>query len=137
MGGHGALTIALKNPGEFLSVSAFAPICAPASCPWGEKAFNGYLGDDRTGWLAHDATSLIRHATDPLPMLIDQGDADDFLVEQLTPEKLLEAARENNYPVTYKLRAGYDHGYFYIATFIEEHIAFHAGHLYAGSSHAG
>ncbi len=129
MGGHGALTIALKNPGRFSSVSAFAPICAPAICPWGHKAFGGYLGDDRSKWEAHDASVLIQSAQERLPMLIDQGSADGFLEEQLMPEKLTDAAAAVGYPVQYELREGYDHSYFYIASFIGEHIAFHAKHL--------
>lgn len=132
MGGHGALTIALKNPRLFRSVSAFAPICSPTRCPWGIKAFTNYLGEDRSSWERYDATLLMEQAVDPLPMLIDQGDADQFLAEQLHPHLLLEAARERDYPVSYFSRSGYDHSYFYIASFIEEHLRFHHQHL-AGS----
>ncbi len=131
MGGHGALTIALNNPGRYRSVSAFAPICAPMECPWGEKAFGNYLGADRTKWAAHDASQLLRHATGHLPMLIDQGEADDFLREQLKPERLQQAAASANYPLTLRLQAGYDHSYYFIASFIGEHVAFHAGYLHA------
>lgn len=131
MGGHGALTIALKNPGRYRSVSAFAPICAPMECPWGEKAFGNYLGADRTTWAAYDASQLLRHASGQLPMLIDQGEADNFLREQLKPELLQQAAASANYPLTLRMQAGYDHSYYFIASFIGEHMAFHAGYLHA------
>ncbi len=129
MGGHGALTIALGNPGRFRSVSAFAPICSPLNCPWGEKALGNYLGDDRSAWAAHDSCALIARAEEPLPMLVDQGEADDFLTEQLKPELLEQAAAEANYPLNLRRQPGYDHSYFFIASFIGEHIAFHASHL--------
>jgi len=129
MGGHGALTVALKNPRRYRSVSAFAPICSPTRCPWGEKAFSSYLGNDRAVWEQHDASLLISRVEEQVPMLIDQGDADQFLEEQLHPHLLLEAAQEVDYPVTYCSRPGYDHSYFYIATFIEEHLRFHRHHL--------
>jgi S-formylglutathione hydrolase len=128
MGGHGALTIALRNPGRFRSVSAFAPICAPASCPWGEKAFLAYLGDDRDTWLAHDACALIRASGARLPMLVDQGSADGFLQEQLRTPLLEAACADAAYPAHIRMQAGYDHSYFFIASFIDEHIAFHAAH---------
>jgi S-formylglutathione hydrolase len=131
MGGHGALTIALRNPDRYTSVSAFAPICAPASCPWGEKALAGYLGADREVWAAHDASLLIAEA-ERLPMRIDQGGADDFLIEQLKPERLLDAAAKAEYPIDYHLHDGYDHSYFFIASFIDQHLEFHARHLGAG-----
>lgn len=130
MGGHGALTIALRNPGRYTSVSAFAPICAPSRCPWGEKALTGYLGADRDVWAAHDASLLIAQA-ERLPMRIDQGGADDFLAEQLQPELLLDAAAEAAYPLDYHLHEGYDHSYFFIASFIDQHLSFHARHLKA------
>jgi S-formylglutathione hydrolase len=129
MGGHGALTIALKNPDRYRSVSAFAPICAPGRCPWGVKAFSNYLGEDRRSWEQYDAALLIARADRQIPMLIDQGDADQFLAEQLHPHLLLEAAQSVDYPVAYHSRAGYNHSYFYIASFIEEHLRFHHRHL--------
>jgi S-formylglutathione hydrolase len=129
MGGHGALTIALRNPDQFKSVSAFAPICSPMTCPWGEKALAGYLGADRSTWEGHDACLLISKATKQLPMLIDQGEADNFVEQQLQPQKLIMAAKEAGYPLKYRSRPGYDHSYFTIATFIEEHINFHAEYL--------
>ncbi len=129
MGGHGALTIALKNPGRFKSVSAFAPISSPLNCPWGEKALGNYIGNDRKAWQAYDSCELIKTAQERLPILIDQGSADNFLAEQLKPELLQAAAAEAGYPITLRLQDGYDHSYFFIATFIGEHIAFHAKHL--------
>jgi S-formylglutathione hydrolase len=129
MGGHGALTIALKNPAAFRSVSAFAPICSPLNCPWGEKALGGYLGEDRSAWKAYDTTELVRAAQTHLPVLVDQGAADDFLVEQLKPQLLEQASADAGYPMTLRHQDGYDHSYFFIASFIGEHIAFHAGHL--------
>lgn len=129
MGGHGALMIALRNPGRYRSVSAFAPIVAPASCPWGRKAFSHYLGPDESQWAQYDASRLLASAQERIPLLLDQGDADQFLQEQLQPERFLEAAATNAYPVDYRVRAGYDHSYYYIATFIEEHLRFHAQHL--------
>jgi S-formylglutathione hydrolase len=129
MGGHGALTIALKNPGRFRSVSAFSPICSPMNCPWGEKALTGYLGEDRESWVDYDSCALIARAQERLPVLVDQGDADDFLEEQLKTHLLEEAAREADYPMTVRMQPGYDHSYFFISTFIGEHIAFHAANL--------
>lgn len=129
MGGHGALTIALKNPARFRSVSAFSPICSPLDCPWGEKALGNYLGDNRDDWAAHDATVLIRQAQQHLPLRVDQGDADNFLEEQLKTQLLQRAAAEADYPVDIRMQPGYDHSYFFIASFIGEHIAFHAEHL--------
>lgn len=129
MGGHGALTIALKNPGQFKSVSAFSPICSPLACPWGEKALGNYLGDNRDAWAAHDSCALMRSSEEHLPALVDQGEADNFLVEQLKPELLQQAARETGYPLDLRMQPGYDHSYFFIASFIGEHIAFHASHL--------
>lgn len=131
MGGHGALTIAFKNSGKFRSVSAFAPICAPTQCPWGKKAFSNYLGSDENEWQQYDASYLIKSAQEKLPILIDQGDKDNFLEEQLLPEKLIQAAEEAEYPIEYKLRIGYDHSYFFIASFIEEHLRFHEKYLKA------
>ncbi len=133
MGGHGALTLALRHPDLFRSVSAFAPIVSPSTVPWGEKAFAAYLGDDRADWAAHDATRLIasgaaRGAYDDI--LIDQGEADGFLADQLKPELLVAAAREAGQTVTLRMQAGYDHSYFFMASFIDDHIAFHAERLY-------
>ena len=129
MGGHGALTIALKNPHRYKSVSAFAPICAPMRCPRGQKALLAYLGEHRDQWQHYDATELLSNATDRLPVLIDQGSADQFLDLQLLPELLRQAAAEADYPIEFKLRPGYDHSYHYIATFIEEHLRFHHRYL--------
>ncbi|KZX59021.1 S-formylglutathione hydrolase [Halioglobus sp. HI00S01] len=129
MGGHGALTIALKNPGRYQSVSAFSPICSPLNCPWGEKALSGYLGDDRTTWRDYDATDLVGRAQEQLPVLVDQGEADDFLVEQLKPELLVTASEAAGYPITIRTQPGYDHSYYFIASFIGEHLAFHAANL--------
>ena len=129
MGGHGALTIALKNPDRYRSVSAFAPICSPTRCPWGLKALNNYLGSDQSNWEDHDASLLIGKVSQQLPMLIDQGEADQFLEQQLHPHLLLEAAQDSDYDVIYHSRPGYDHSYFYIASFIDEHLRFHNEHL--------
>ncbi len=129
MGGHGALTIALKNPRRFKSVSAFSPICAPMQCPWGEKALGNYLGDKRSVWQDHDSTVLISQADTQLPIRIDQGDADDFLQSQLKTELLQKASDEAGYPIEIHMQPGYDHSYFFIASFIGEHLRFHARHL--------
>jgi len=130
MGGHGALTIALRHPGRFRSVSAFAPICAPTQCPWGHKALGNYLGSDQRAWAAHDASLLIASAVEKLPMLVDQGDADALLATQLRPDLLEAAALVASYPLRLRMQRGYDHGYFFVSSFIGEHIAFHAGHLH-------
>ena len=129
MGGHGALTIALKNPHAFRSVSAFSPICSPLNCPWGEKALGNYLGDDPTVWQQYDTTELVKTAQQHLPMLIDQGEADDFLQQQLKTQLLQQAASEAGYPMTVRMQPGYDHSYFFISSFIGEHIKFHMQHL--------
>lgn len=129
MGGHGALTIALKNPQKYRSVSAFAPISSPMQCPWGEKALASYLGDNQENWKAYDATELMIKATQPLPCLVDQGADDDFLSEQLKPALLQAAAKQSNYPAEIRIQEGYNHSYFFIASFIGEHIAFHAKYL--------
>ena len=126
MGGHGALTIAMKNPGRYRSVSAFSPIVAPTQVPWGQKAFAAYLGDDREAWKAWDTVELVRQAREPLPLLVDQGDADEFLQGQLKPELLQAAAAEAGHPLTLRLQPGYDHSYYFIASFIGDHIAHHA-----------
>jgi S-formylglutathione hydrolase len=126
MGGHGALTLALRHPGLYRSVSAFAPIAAPMRCPWGVKAFTGYLGTDRSTWAAHDATALIESGARCPPLLIDQGEADKFLVEQLLPQRFEAACRDAGQPLTLRRHPGYDHGYFFIASFIEDHLRHHA-----------
>lgn len=126
MGGHGALVIALKNPGRYRSVSAFSPIVAPSQVPWGEKAFGAYLGDDRAAWRAFDATALVETATERLPLLIDQGDADEFLESQLKPQLLKAACEAAGHPIELRMQAGYDHSYYFIQSFIGEHIAHHA-----------
>ena len=142
MGGHGALVCALRNPGRYRSVSAFAPICAAAESPWGQKAFAAYLGPDRAAWAEYDATALLTRVapgTLPppiLPILIDQGDRDPFLATQLHPDKLQRAAAAHQIPITYRLQPGYDHSYYFIATFLPDHIDFHRRALYedAGGS---
>ena len=126
MGGHGALTIALKNPQRFKSVSAFAPICSPLQCPWGDKVLSHYLGDDRQAWAQYDTVELIKQAKQHLPLLVDQGTADNFLTEQLKIELLVEAGQVADYPMQIRMQPDYDHSYFFIATFIAEHMAFHA-----------
>ncbi|GGO85842.1 S-formylglutathione hydrolase [Marinobacterium nitratireducens] len=130
MGGHGALICALKNPGRYASVSAFAPITHPVECPWGKKAFSNYLGDDRDSWRQHDACELIRgELEERLPLLVDQGEADDFLAEQLKPQLLIDACADAGHPLELRMQPGYDHSYFFIATFIEAHLRFHADAL--------
>lgn len=131
MGGHGAITIALKNPGRYRAVSAFSPIVAPTQVPWGEKAFTAYLGPDRDTWKQYDANALLASAKERLPILIDQGDADDFLANQLKPELFTAEAASHNHPVTLNLRPGYDHSFYFIASFIGDHIAHHAAALKA------
>ena len=132
MGGHGALTLALRHPHLFRSVSAFAPISSPTRCPWGEKAFAAYLGPDRAVWEAHDAARLIEDGVGAGcydDILIDQGDADPFLVEQLKPELLVAAGAAAGQAVTLRMQPGYDHSYFFMASFIADHVAFHARRL--------
>ena len=131
MGGHGALVIALKNPGRYRSVSAFSPIVAPSQVPWGEKAFSAYLGDDRDAWKQYDAVELVKAAPERLPLLVDQGGADEFLQTQLKPELLEAAAEAAGHPLALRLQPGYDHSYYFIASFIGEHIAHHAAALKA------
>nr|WP_067298351.1 S-formylglutathione hydrolase [Marinobacterium profundum] len=127
MGGHGALISALKNPGVYCSVSAFAPISNPSQCPWGEKALGGYLGNDRSTWAAYDACALIRsELTERLPLLIDQGGADNFLADQLKPEALQAACDASGHALELRMQPGYDHSYFFISSFIEDHLRFHA-----------
>jgi len=132
MGGHGALTLALRHPGRFASLSAFAPIAAPMQCPWGHKAFTGYLGEDRGAWAAHDASALIQaQAAAPYlgGILIDQGLADKFLAEQLHPERFETACASVGQPLTLRRHAGYDHGYYFIASFVDDHLRHHAERL--------
>ncbi|WP_256079508.1 S-formylglutathione hydrolase [Massilia sp. YIM B04103] len=131
MGGHGALTLALKRPEVFRSVSAFAPIAAPARCPWGRKAFSGYLGSDENLWRQHDASALMSGLQAPFPqgILIDQGLDDKFLAEQLHPEAFEAACAQARQPLTLRRHAGYDHGYYFIATFMEDHLRFHVRNL--------
>jgi len=129
MGGHGALTIAMLNPDRYSSMSAFSPICNPVNCPWGQKAFTAYLGKDKATWRNHDASELMRQAQQFVPARVDQGGGDDFLVEQLKPESLKAAAKVSSYPLDLHLHEGFDHSYYFIASFIEEHLRFHAIHL--------
>jgi S-formylglutathione hydrolase len=129
MGGHGALICALKEEGAYRSVSAFAPICHPTVCGWGEGCFSTYLGDKRDDWDAYDTTELIRAGARPIPLLIDQGTADEFLHHQLYPKALIDLCSELDYPLDLRLQEGYDHSYHFIATFIGEHLAYHAKHL--------
>lgn len=130
MGGHGALTLALRNPQVYKSVSAFAPICSPMRCPWGEKALSGYLGSNRDKWRDHDATALLeaRGWKGP-PLLVDQGSRDQFLESQLMPQLLVEACERAGVALDLRMREGYDHSYFFIASFIEDHLRFHARNL--------
>ena len=130
MGGHGALTLALRHPGRYASVSAFAPIVAPSQVPWGQKVFAAYLGDDRAAWAAHDAVALVATARERLPLLVDQGEDDEFL-PQLQPELLRAACSQAGHPLTLRLWPGYDHSYYFIASFIGEHVAHHARALRA------
>jgi S-formylglutathione hydrolase len=129
MGGHGALICALKEPGRYQSVSAFAPICHPMACGWGQGGFKAYLGDHRETWAAYDAARLIEEGAAPIPLLIDQGTADEFLAQQLHPASLERVCAARNFPLTLRWQEGYDHSYHFIATFIGEHLAWHADHL--------
>lgn len=126
MGGHGALTIALRNPGRYRSVSAFSPIVAPSQTPWGKKAFTAYLGEDRERWKQYDAVELLKTATERLPLLVDQGLDDEFIDSQLRPDLLKAACAERGHPLILNLRPGYDHSYYFIASFIGDHVAHHA-----------
>ncbi|TDL30334.1 S-formylglutathione hydrolase [Jeotgalibacillus sp. S-D1] len=129
MGGLGALNIGMLNPERYSSISAFSPISNPVNSPWGQKAFTAYLGEDKANWLNYDPSELMKRATELVPAKVDQGESDNFLVEQLKPEALLAAAESNDYPLMYQLHEGYDHSYYFIASFIEEHLRFHAKHL--------
>jgi S-formylglutathione hydrolase len=126
MGGHGALVVALRNPGRYRSVSAFSPIVAPSQVPWGQKALAAYLGDDREAWKQYDAVELVGNASERLPLLVDQGGDDEFLNTQLRPQLLKEAGEKAGYSVQINMREGYDHSYYFIASFMREHMAFHA-----------
>jgi S-formylglutathione hydrolase len=129
MGGHGALTISLRNPGRFASTSAFAPIVSPMSCPWGEKALGGYLGDDRTAWRQYDACMLIAEGARLPDLLVDQGEADNFLAEQLKTHLLVEACAVAGQKATIRMQPGYDHSYYFISSFMTEHLRWHAERL--------
>jgi S-formylglutathione hydrolase len=129
MGGHGALTVALRSPGTYRSVSAFAPIVAPSQVPWGEKAFSRYLGSDRTGWRQHDAVGLIERGARLPNLLVDVGEADPFLERELRPELLEQACATAGQPLTLRRQAGYDHSYYFISTFMADHLAWHAERL--------
>ena len=134
MGGHGALVIALRNSAAYQSVSAFSPISNPINCPWGKKAFTAYLGRDTSAWSDYDASTLMRNASEVdgasfVPALVSQGEADNFLIEQLKPETLQAAAKASGYPLVLESHEGYDHSYFFISSFIEQHLRFHAEHL--------
>jgi S-formylglutathione hydrolase len=137
MGGHGALTLALRHPGVYQSVSALAPIAAPSQCPWGHKAFTGYLGDDRAAWLQHDASALMEKVHTPYPqgILIDQGLSDKFLTEQqLLPERFEQACKAAAQPLNLRRHPGYDHGYYFISSLMEDHLRFHCARLTASAN---
>ncbi len=129
MGGHGALICALREPGRYRSVSAFAPICHPMACGWGQGCFKAYLGNNREDWVAYDTVRLIEEGASAMPLLIDQGTADEFLAQQLHPASLERVCAARNFPLTLRWQEGYDHSYHFIATFIGEHLAYHAEHL--------
>jgi len=129
MGGHGALVIGLRNPDRFRSLSAFAPISSPSDCPWGQKAFSGYLGEDRAAWSEYDATRLVSRRMFPGRILIDQGTSDEFLSSQLMPERFAEACRRSGQKLELRMQSGYDHGYYFIHSFIEDHLRHHAAVL--------
>jgi S-formylglutathione hydrolase len=133
MGGHGALTVGLKNPGIFKSISAFAPICSPMNCPWGQKAFSNYLGDDRSTWSEYDATEVVRHlrSTPANKILIDQGLADQFLEQELHPHLFEAACKERGVALEMRRHEGYDHGYYFISSYMDDHLRFHAAILAA------
>lgn len=133
MGGHGALIIGLKNPANYRAISAFSPIGNPMDCPWGQKAFRAYLGDNLDSWKAYDASELLQQEKSSLPILVDQGDADNFLEQQLLPQKLIDAAMLHGSPLELRMQAGYDHSYYFISSFIEDHLAFHSKHLKHGA----
>ncbi len=129
MGGHGALVLGMRNPEKYSSISAFSPICNPSDCGWGKKAFTGYLGDDQKAWEQYDASILMQASQSRTPILVDQGLDDNFLSQQLKPGMLELSAKAKNYPLTLQQHEGYDHSYFFIASFIEQHLRFHWKHL--------
>jgi S-formylglutathione hydrolase len=129
MGGHGALVLALRQPGRYASVSAFAPIVSPSTCPWGQKALSGYLGDDSQAWAEYDACALVKKGESKQPFFIDQGDADNFLTEQLRPELLEQICHQRQHPLVLRHQESYDHSYFFVASFIDDHLRYHAQHL--------
>ncbi|MDX1456169.1 MAG: S-formylglutathione hydrolase [Marinobacter sp.] len=129
MGGHGALVVALRHPDRYASVSAFSPISNPMNCPWGQKAFEAYLGKDRGTWEAYDASVLMTNSSQPVPALVDQGLADDFLERELKPQALETASAVSGFPLTLRRHEGYDHSYYFIASYIEDHLRFHASHM--------
>jgi S-formylglutathione hydrolase len=129
MGGHGALTVALRNPDRYRAASAFSPIVAPSQVPWGQKALNGYLGDDKQAWRSHDAVALIEGGARFSGLLVDVGDADPFLTEQLRPQLLQAACEKAKIPLTLRNQPGYDHSYYFISTFMEDHLRWHAARL--------
>ncbi len=131
MGGHGALVLALRNPGRYRSVSAFSPIVAPSQVPWGRKALATYLGEDTAAWRAYDAVALIAEAQERLPLLVHQGEGDEFMVEQLRPDLLVQACKQAGHPLVLERKPGYDHSYYFISSFMEQHIAHHAAALLA------
>ena len=126
MGGHGALVSALRNAGQYRSVSAFAPIAAPMRCPWGQKAFSGYLGENKVSWADYDASVLVAKRAFARPILVDQGTADKFLAEQLYPQVFADSCRQSGTSLTLRMQDGYDHGYYFISTFIADHVQHHA-----------
>tara|TARA_R110000737_G_scaffold160047_1_gene187729 strand:+ start:141 stop:974 length:834 start_codon:yes stop_codon:yes gene_type:complete len=129
MGGHGALTIGLRNPGTYRAISAFAPIVSPLNCPWGDKALTGYIGADRAAWREYDACALIEDGARVPGLLVDQGDADGFLADQLKPELLVQACEAAGQPLTLRMQEGYDHSYYFISTFMADHLKWHAERL--------
>jgi S-formylglutathione hydrolase len=134
MGGHGALTLGFKYPEIYRAISAFSPICNPINCPWGQKAFAAYLGDDKNVWAEHDATELLKKLSHLPPLLIDQGSEDSFLNEQLKPQSLQDAANAKGFSLNLRIQEGYDHSYYFVASFIEEHLRFLQGFLVAGKN---
>ncbi len=130
MGGHGAIMLALRNPCQFTSASGFAPVVNPCEVPWGQQAFRAYLGDDKSGWRQYDSCCLLAGAKQQVPLLIDQGDKDEFLGRQLQPARLAEIAKAKAYPLQLRMQPGYDHSYFFVSSMIEDHLHFHASWLF-------
>lgn len=135
MGGHGALICALKEKGAYTSISAFSPINHPSRCSWGEGCFSAYLGDDKTAWKAYDATELVLAGAEKIPLLIDHGTSDEFLEEQLYPQDILAACKKMDFPINLRMQEGYDHSYHFIASFIGEHLSYHAKELFLKKKH--